>query len=169
MIRIGVVNIDTSHPMAFSKYLLQGDRARYVAVYNDSFRGDDEVEAFMQKRGLERRCDSIAELAERTDIGFIQDANWDLHVEHALPFLERGKPVFIDKPLVGNLADCRRLEALARDGAAILGCSSLRYAREIADFLAEPEEERGEIVHVYGSAGVDEFNYGVHTVEGLGP
>ena len=38
MIRIGAVNIDTSHPLAFSEYLLKGNRARYVAVYNDGFR-----------------------------------------------------------------------------------------------------------------------------------
>ena len=48
MIRIGVVNIDVSHPKAFSEYLKKGNRARYVAVYNEGFRGDDEVEGFIK-------------------------------------------------------------------------------------------------------------------------
>ena len=31
-----------------------------------------------------------------------------------------------------------------------------------------PKEERGETVTVYGTSGVDEFNYGIHIVEALG-
>ncbi len=167
MIRIGVVNIDTSHPKAFSEYLMKGDRARYTAIYNDGFRWDDEVEAFIKKYGLEKRCTSIPELAGYTDIGFIQGCNWDLHVEHAMPFIERGKPVFIDKPFAGNMRDCMKMKELAKRGAVILGSSSLRYAGEIASFLKIPAAERGEIVNVFGTAGVDEFNYGIHVAEGI--
>lgn len=168
MIRIGAVNIDTSHPKAFSAYLAQGDRARYAAVYNDGFRGDDEVEAFIKRYDMMPRFGSIAEMADAVDVGFIHDVNWDRHLEQARPFLERGKPVFIDKPLVGKMAHVLEIEALARDGAAILGSSSLRYAPEIGEFLAQPVEERGEMVSVYGSAGVNEFDYGIHTVEAIG-
>lgn len=166
MIKIGVVNIDVSHPLAFSEVLLQENRARYTAVYNDGFRGDDEVEAFMKKRGLVRYA-SIDELAGQTDIGFIQGCNWDLHLEHAMPFIRQGKPVFIDKPIVGSIKDCGRLKTLVADGAVVLGSSSLRYASEIVDFLAIPESERGEIINVFGTCGVDEFNYGIHVVESI--
>ena len=168
MIRIGVVNIDTSHPLAFARALEQGSRARYAAVYNDGFRGDDEVEAFIRNHGLEARCGSVEELAEKADIGFIQGCDWDKHLDYALPFIARGKPVFLDKPVVGSLADCRRLEALAARGAVVLGSSSVRYAEEIEAFLARPEKERGRILHVFGTAGTDEFNYGIHIVEAIG-
>ena len=167
MIRIGVVNIDVSHPLAFSDYLIQGDRARYVAVYNDGFRGDDEVEGFMKKYKLEKRCQSIEELAEIVDVGFVQGCNWDKHLEHAVPFIQKGKPVFIDKPIVGSVADCKKLEELVEKGAIILGSSSVRYAEEIQNFIALPVEERGEILSVYGTAGVDEFNYAIHIVEAI--
>lgn len=168
MIRIGLVNIDVSHPMAFSLYLEQGHRARYVAVYNDGFRGDDEVEGFIERFGLEQRCRSIEELADMVDIGFVQGCNWDKHLRQALPFIERGKPVFIDKPTVGTLADCRALEALAAQGKVILGSSSARYAEEVVAFRANREETVGDILRVFGTAGYDEFNYGVHVVEILG-
>lgn len=167
MIRIGVVNIDVSHPLAFSDILLKESRARYVAVYNDGFRGDDEVEAFIQKRGLEKRCASLDELAECVDIGFIQGCNWDDHIRCAMPFIDRGKPVFIDKPIAGNMRDLARLEELATKGAVILGSSSLRYADEITAFLARDEAERGQIVNVFGTCGIDEFNYGIHVVESI--
>jgi hypothetical protein len=168
MIRIGVVNIDTSHPLAFSGYLRQGNRARYAAVYNDSFRGDDEVAAFIRNHGLDRRCSTIAEMADCVDVGFIQGTNWDKHLVQAQPFIDRGKPVFIDKPFVGNIADCRKVEALAAAGAKILGSSSLRYVKETTDFLAIPVGERGEIVNLYVTSGVNDFDYAIHASEAIG-
>ena len=168
MIRIGGVNIDVSHPLAFSKYLQQDNRARYVAVYNDGFRGDDEVEGFIKNFNLEKRCNSIGELADMVDIGFVQSCNWNNHLKQAMPFIERGKPVFIDKPMVGSLADCRKLEELVANGAVIIGSSSLRYCDEVVAFNNQSEEECGKIMNIYGTAGVDEFNYAIHIVEAIG-
>lgn len=168
MIRIGVVNIDVSHPLAFSKLLLEGDRARYVAVYNDGFRKDEEVEAFVRKRGLECRCQTVDELAEKVDVGFIQGCNWDKHLDYAEPFMRLGKPVFLDKPMVGCMKDVRRLEQMMKNGLRVLGSSSMRYADEITSFLAIPEEERGAVINIMGTCGVDEFNYGIHVAEAIG-
>ena len=168
MIRVGTVNIDTSHPMGFAEAMAKEGRMRYVGVYNDSFRSDAEVEGFVRRFGLEKRCESIEELASMCDIGFIQGCDWEEHLSCAEPFLKLGKPVFIDKPLVGSLRDCKRVQELAKRGAVILGASSARYAYEIQEFLAIPETERGEIVNVFGTAGVDEFNYGIHIVEAIG-
>lgn len=169
MIRVGAVNIDTSHPMGFADAMTKlGGRMGYVGVYNDSFRGDAEVEGFIRRYGLEKRCGSLEELAQMCDIGFIQGCDWDDHLRCAEPFLRLGKPVFLDKPAVGNLADCRRVRQLVEGGAVIIGSSSARYAYELQEFLSRPVEERGEIVHVSGTAGVDEFNYGIHIVEALG-
>jgi hypothetical protein len=48
MIRVGTVNIDTSHPIAFAELFLKDGRAKYTAVYNDGFRTDDEVKNFIK-------------------------------------------------------------------------------------------------------------------------
>jgi predicted dehydrogenase len=168
MIRIGVVNIDVSHPKAFSEYLKKGNRARYVAVYNEGFRGDDEVEGFIKNYNLEKRCESVEELAEMVDIGFIQGCNWDKHLNYVQPFIDRKKPVFIDKPIVGNLKDCMKLQELVSKGAVILGSSSVRYAEEVVDLINKSEEERGKILNIFGTAGVDEFNYAIHIAEAIG-
>jgi hypothetical protein len=167
MIKIGVVNIDVSHPLAFAKILQTEDRARFTAIYNDGFRGDDEMETFIRNFKLEKRCSTITELAECVDIGFIQGCNWDKHIEHAIPFIEAGKPVFIDKPIVGSVADCRIIEKLASNGAVILGSSSVRYCQEIINFFMMAAEERGEIISIFGTSGIDEFNYGIHIVEAI--
>lgn len=168
MIRIGAVNIDTSHPLGFGEALEQMGRAKYVGVYDDSFRRNAEVDGFIRRFGLEKRCNSLEELADMCDIGFIHGCNWDDHLRCAQPFFDRKKPVFIDKPLVGNLEDCRRVEELTGNGAVILGCSSVRYCYEIREYLNRPIEERGETVQLFGTSGVDEFNYGIHIVEAAG-
>ena len=167
MFRIGTVNIDTSHAPSFAEILLQGDTARYTAIYNDGFRTDEEVNAFMTKFGVKERYTDLAEMAKNVDIAFIQSCNWDRHIELSTPFIEAGVPVFIDKPLVGNLKDCKVLEQLAAEGKVILGTSAMRYTYERDSFFAVPEEQRGKILHVSTTVGVDEFNYAIHSVESI--
>lgn len=168
MIKAGLVNMDTSHPRCFADVMRRMGRIRYSAIYDDSFRSPTEIKEFMEIYGLEERCASLEELADSTDVGFIHGCNWDDHLRCAEPFWRRGKPVFIDKPLVGCLRDCRRVRDWAARGAVILGASSTRYAEEIKQFLKIPTQERGEIISLSASVGMDEFNYGIHIAEAIG-
>lgn len=168
MIRVGAVDIDTSHPRAFGAYFESSGKARYAAVYNEGFRDDDEVEGFVRMFDLDKKCDSLLELVESVDIGFIHSCNWDKHAQLAKPFIDAGKPVFIDKPIAGNPADCRYFEEVAEQGAVVLGSSSARYAEEVMALSGKKGGEAGDILNVFGSCGVDEFNYGIHIVEAIG-
>ena len=85
MIRIGTVNIDTSHAPSFAEILLKGDRARYTAIYNDGFRTEEEVADFITKYGLEKRYTSLEEMAKNIDVAFIQSCDWDRHIELSKP------------------------------------------------------------------------------------
>lgn len=163
MIRIGTVNIDTSHAPSFAEILLAGDRARYVAVYNDGFRTDTQVEEYIKKFGLEKRYTDLYEMAKHIDVAFIQSCDWDRHLELAKPFVESGVPVFIDKPLVGNMRDLNVLQSWADSGKVILGTSAMRYTYEHDDFFAASSAD--DIIHITATVGVDDFNYGIHAVE----
>ncbi|MGH6914509.1 MAG: Gfo/Idh/MocA family protein, partial [Geminicoccales bacterium] len=44
----------------------------------------------------------------------------ELHAEVAVPFLERGTPVLVEKPMTRSVADADRLLAAARAGGAVL-------------------------------------------------
>ena len=167
MIRVGTVNIDTSHPIAFAELFLKDGRARYTAVYNDGFRTDEEVKNFMDKFGVENRYYDLSEMAKNIDVVFIQSCNWDRHIELMMPFVEAGVPVFVDKPLVGSIDDCKAVEKLVENGAVIIGSSAMRYTYEHKDILSKSIDERGEIVHLSATVGVDEFNYAIHAVESL--
>lgn len=168
MIRVGAVDIDTSHPRSFAPLMKASGRARYTCVYNARFRSDAYVQRFMEEHEVPVRCRTLEEMTRQVDIAFIHSCNWSKHISLARPFIEAGKPVFIDKPIVGSLADCLQLVEWTKAGAVILGSSSVRYAQEIQAFTKRPIEDRGEVLSVFGTAGVDEFNYGVHVVEGIG-
>ncbi len=166
MIRIGIVDPDTSHPDSFIPILHKSGRARVVAVQNDyAVRDEEETGKFVQEHQIPHLCRSVEEMPDKVDVGFIQGANWDAHLPKARPFLKAGKPVFIDKPLAGKLSDCLEFEQWARKGATILGSSSLRYCYEVQQLLSQSIEERGHLRAVHGVVGTDEFNYGVHIVE----
>ena len=164
MFKFGAITIDTSHPKAFAKKLAEGERGRYIAVYNNGFRGEDEVNAFAEFNNL-KVCSSLEELADQVDIGMVHSCNWDKHLSYVAPFIERGKPVFIDKPLVGNLKDARKLVELVNSGAKILGNSALRYCYEVQNVHATLQENNAKILHVNVSVGNNEFDYAIHSFE----
>lgn len=166
MIKFGVVNIDVSHPLAFAEALSADGRGRYAAVYNDGFRREDEVKAFSKKFDL-KICNTVEELADYADVGMVQGCNWDKHLSYAQPFIDRNKPVFIDKPIVGNLKDCRSLIELSKKGANILGTSALRYCDEVTRVQKALKEKELVPLHLDITVGVDEFNYAIHAIEAM--
>lgn len=169
MIKFGAVNIDISHPMNFAWALEQPElngRAKYVAVYNDGFRGEEEVKAFASKNNLVI-CKTLEELADMVDVAFIHTCNWDKHVDYIKPFVERGVKVFVDKPIAGNMKDLRTLEEMVENGAEILGHSALRYTFEIDNFKAKCKEFETRPINALCTVGGDGFTYQVHAVEHL--
>jgi hypothetical protein len=168
MYKIGCVNIDTSHPGSFAGKMKDFELdMRYSCIFNDGFRSDKEVENFMENHSIEKRYESLEEMANHVDIAFIHDCNWDKHIDHAMPFIKAGKPVFLDKPIVGSLKDCFRLKELEKKGAVILGSSSARYVECLVDLKNKITDAGETIATVFGTSGVDEFNYGVHIMEGI--
>ena len=168
MIKIGGVNIDVSHPKAFSERMEDYSmNMKYEYIFNEGFRGDEEVDWFVKRFGLAGRAASIEEMVDKVDVGFVQACNWEKHLPHAMPFIEKGKPVFIDKPMAGSVKDIKKIRELVNNGARILGSSSIRYVKEIRDFLAKPVDVRGEVVALFGTSGANEFDYAIHIVEAL--
>ena len=73
--------------------------------------------------------------------------------------------MFIDKPLVGNLADARKLMELVNSGAKILGNSALRYCYEVPKVHNTLKEHNARILHLNVTVGVNEYDYAIHAFE----
>ncbi len=166
MIRIGLVDLDTSHPRAFTNILRTIPGVDVTALWDGGDvwpRGYDR--RFAGENGIPAVCASLEEMPELVDAAMLHGVNWERHIERALVFMKTGKSVLIDKPVVGSVRDCDRLENLmAKYGTQVYGGSALRCVREVAALRAGfPPGAR--VISVAASGPGDFFSYGVHTTE----
>lgn len=87
------------------------------------------------------------------------------HVEMALPFLERGIPTFVDKPLALDPEDVATLRPYLESGL-LMSCSGLRYAREL-DGPRAALGSYGDLRLVRAAVLNDWAAYGVHMLDAV--
>ncbi|HWV24818.1 MAG TPA: Gfo/Idh/MocA family oxidoreductase [Thermomicrobiales bacterium] len=185
MLRLGIVDGDTSHVYQFSRRINHVDieaeqwvdGARVVAAWVGPSRVTSpervrEYVSAMQAAGVEL-VDRPEDLIGQIDAVLIESNEGGVHRERALPFIEAGLPTFIDKPLASSVEDAVALvEAADRTGIPLLSASALRFAADVVN--ARDDASIGRILgaHVYSPAHLHEanpglFHYGVHGVEML--
>jgi hypothetical protein len=189
MIKLGVLDFDTSHAVEFTKRLNQKGVAKeqfvdgasvVVACAGESKLSPERIPGFvkeMQKLGVplvEKPTDMIG----KVDGMLIESLEGGVHLERARPFLEAGIPCFIDKPFTCSVADARKIADLAtKHKTQVFSSSSLRYAPEVVAFNAD--EKKGKVIGAlsYGPAPYAPikdvprnpglFHYGIHPAEVL--
>lgn len=158
--RIGLVDLDTSHPSKWVP-ILRRLGAEVVGVYDSgAVHAAGHADRFAAEFSIPKVFGSVAEMVDHVDVAFVHSCNWDVHVERARPFVDGGKAVLVDKPLAGTVADVRQLLDWERDGARITGGSSVRYCVEARSWLAD--HDPADVVNATAGCAVDEFNYGIH-------
>jgi predicted dehydrogenase len=71
----------------------------------------------------------------QVDAVIVGDRHGDDHLPHALPFIEAGLPVFVDKPLARTVKDVETmLDAARKSGALVTSASALRW-QQVTDEL----------------------------------
>ena len=185
-LRAGIIGLDTSHVVAFTSVLNHPKpRAEVagitvVAAYPG---GSADVEAsrtrvegftkqLREKYGVEI-VDSIDALLSKVDVVLLESVDGRPHLAQVEPVLKARKPVFIDKPVAGSLADAIKIYQLAEQyGTPCFSSSSLRYSPAIRALRDNPKV--GDIVgcDAFGPCSLephhpDLFWYGVHGVEAL--
>jgi predicted dehydrogenase len=180
--RIGIIGLDTSHSVAFTKALnssnadVKFNGFKIVAAYPN---GSADIESSVKripgyiedvkKLGVEI-VSSIDELLKKVDFVLLETNDGRPHLEQALQVMKAGKPMFIDKPVAGNLSDAIGIYEAARlYNVKIFSSSSLRYMETAQDVAS------GKIGKVLGAdcfspatiekTHPDLFWYGIHGVE----
>ena len=91
--------------------------------------------------------DKPADMIGKVDGMLIEAVDGTVHWERAKPFLEAGIPCFIDKPYACSLDDAKKMaELAAKKKLPIFSSSSLRYAPEVVEYVADAKH--GKIVGV---------------------
>lgn len=182
--RIGIIGLDTSHSVAFTKTLNnpapgpEFEGYRIVAAYpkgsNDIQSSVERIPGYIEdvkKLGVEI-VGSIDELLEKVDFVLLETNDGRLHFEQAIPVMKAGKRMFIDKPIAASLVDAIAIfEAAKQYNVPVFSSSSLRY------ISGAKEIEEGSIGKVLGAdvfspASIEKthpdlFWYGIHGVETL--
>lgn len=186
MLRLGIVDCDTSHVVQFSRRLNQRgieeeqwvDGARIVAAWSGPSAVTEQarIDGYVQTLRNEGVAivDRPEDLLGQVDGVLIEANDGSVHRERALPFLDAGLPVWIDKPFTTSVADAVALVAAAqRRGVPLFSASALRYGLELQR-LQEQAAETGRLLgaDVYSPAALHPrnpglFHYGVHGVEML--
>ena len=183
--RVGIIGLDTSHSPAFTKLLNDPEAApdlagfRVVAAYPH---GSKDIESSVKripgyteevkKLGVEI-VSSLEELLRKVDVVLLETNDGRPHLEQGLQVLKAKKPVFVDKPVAGSLADVLALyDAAKKYGTPIFSSSSLRYMQSAQDIAAG--KVVGQVVgaEAYSPAHLEKthpdlFWYGIHGVETL--
>ncbi len=140
-IRAGIIGLDTSHVVAFTKSLNDpkavGELAEMtvVAAYPggspDLPASRDRVKGYtdtLRGMGVEI-VDSIDELLKRVDAVLLESVDGRTHLAQARPVIAVGKPMFIDKPMAASLADAMQIFRLAKEkNTPCFSSSSLRFS-----------------------------------------
>ena len=185
-LRAGIIGLDTSHVVAFTQLLnasspkpeLAG--VRVVAAYpggspdlpTSRNRVAGYTKELREKYGV-AIVESIEELLPRVDVVLLESVDGRPHLEQARPVFRARKPVFIDKPVAGSLADAVAIFELARESnTPCFSSSSLRFSPEIA--AMRHNAKLGQVLGcaAYGPCELEQhhpdlFWYGIHGVEVL--
>ena len=183
VIRAGMIGLDTSHVPAFTRLFnnaKEGDLAsiRIVAGYpggTDIPASRDRVKGFteqLRKMDVEI-VDTIPALLEKVDVVLLESVDGRIHLEEAIPVIKAGKPLFVDKPLAGSLADAVAIFELAKQhNVPVFSSSSLRFHEGVQELLQN--DKVGDIAGAitWGSCSYQEgtpdmFFYGIHGIEPL--
>ncbi|CAK9004989.1 tRNase Z TRZ1 (Nuclear ribonuclease Z) (Nuclear RNase Z) (Short tRNase Z 1) (Zinc phosphodiesterase NUZ) (tRNA 3 endonuclease) (tRNase ZS1) (AthTRZS1) [Durusdinium trenchii] len=180
--RVGIIGLDTSHSIAFTKMLNAEEPEpefagfQVVAAYPYGSRTIESSTSRIPQysetvEGLGVKVvDSIDALLAEVDVVLLETNDGRPHLEQALKVFEAGKPVFIDKPVAGSLADCLAIyQAAEKFGVPVFSSSSLRF---MPSALAARKGSLGDVVgcDTFSPCSLeathpDLFWYGIHGVE----
>jgi len=182
-LRAGVIGLDTSHAPAFVE-LLNGPKAvgdlagvKIVAAFPggspDLPASADRVAGYTKKIGDSgvEIVPSIEALLAKVDVVFLESVDGRPHLAQVIPVLRAKKPVFVDKPVAGTLADAIAIYQLAKElNVPCFSSSSLRFSSGILGMRSDSRAGEVRGCEAHGPCSLephhpDLFWYGIHGVE----
>ncbi len=170
--RIGLIGTESDHAEEFLRMLnreLRHSDYRVTAIW-----GSDTPRTSQLARtyDVDQMMSTPDKLLGQVDGVIVVDRHGDDHLPHALPFIEAGLPMFIDKPLARSLKDAElMLDAAERSGALVTSASALRWQQPTEELAASVRRlGRPDRIVATGSFYPDsEYGglifYGIHATE----
>jgi len=175
MLRLGLVGVNTSHADAFSR-IFNGDEsndpqignARITYLWGNDLARNEELQT---RHRIETLVTDPNDMIGNIDGVLIIDdtGGGATHADLARPFIEKGVPTFIDKPMTVNYEDAVSLfELAAQHNTLLTSSSALRFPVEFDAAKQAELEAIGKISSIVSVGPGEWFYYGIHAVELLG-
>jgi hypothetical protein len=132
--RIGIVDLDTSHPAAFVPLLRELGHDVVMVFGGDTIVDDAYTRDFARQHAIAEVVADPAEMIGAVDLVFVHSVDWNVHLDRVRSFAEHDIAVHVSKPFAGRASDIRELRCLAAAGARISGGSALRWSRVVQDW-----------------------------------
>lgn len=182
--RIGIIGLDAYHAAEFTKVLNNPE-------HSAEFNGYRVTAAYPQgSKLLEKRIQKIPEytkvvqdlgvkvvhdmdeLLEQVDAVMLCSNDARVHLEQAMPVIERQKKLFIDKPFATNLEESIRIfDAAEKHETPIFTSSALRFIKSIRNL---DRATCGKVLgaHTFSPCSIEPYLadllwYGIHGIEML--
>jgi predicted dehydrogenase len=184
-LRIGLIGLDTSHVIAFTKVLNDPNDpghipgGRVVAAFKGGSmdipssrdRIDEYTKELQEKYGV-KLVGSIEELCREVDAVMLESVDGRPHLAQARPVIKAQKPLYIDKPMAASLRDALEIFRLAKAAKVpVFSASSLRFGKGTQ---AVRNGSIGKVLsaETFSPVHTEEhhpelFWYGIHGVESL--
>lgn len=184
--KIGIIGLDTSHAPEFTKLInapgTQGGASKQRVTHAFPGGSQDIESSRTRVAGYTKQLEdmgiamvtSVEELVSQVDGVLLLSLDGRKHLQQLRPVMNARKPVFIDKPLSGSLAEAIAIQRLgSKTGTRWFTSSSLRYSPEMIRY----REDQSRATSVKGAISwgpcslepthPDLYWYGVHGVETL--
>jgi predicted dehydrogenase len=142
-LKLGLIGLDTSHVVAFTKILNDKNAKGYIpgAKVVAAFKGgSDDIKASheridrftktLKEAHSVKLYPTIAELCQNVDAILLESVDGRRHLEQAREVILAGKILYIDKPLAASLEDAISIYRLAaKHKVPLFSSSSLRWGK----------------------------------------
>ena len=181
MLKIGLIGSLSMHARVFAKICnLPDENGEYLFedVRVSAICGVDDIPDHTKEVALEGEIPAIVqtveELEDACDAVMVLLRKGEDHIPYGLPFLEKGYPVFFDKPLCRTAEDIEILRKITAEkkciisgGSVLKYCSTLEEIRrmilngDLGTVSGATLNHNADIDSIYGGV----FFYGSHAVE----
>ena len=137
MKKIVILGCENSHADIFLGIMKDNPKYKDVECIGVYSHEDEPMRALQEKYGV-KAMSSYDEAACSADGVIITARHGDNHYKYAKPYIKRGVPMFIDKPVTISESDALRLIAECREcGARLTGGSSLIHEDIVRELRAD--------------------------------
>ena len=185
-VKVGMIGLDTSHAVAFTRLFARlrdrPDVPDVKVVVGCPMSVPDNPSSYTRVEGYTETLrkewnvtivETIDALLPLCDAVMIESVDGRPHLAQARPVFAAKKPLFIDKPLAGSLADAREIVRLSREtGTPFFSASALRFCAGFREIKEDASLGRITGCAAWSPCSLEEHHpdlywYGIHGVDPL--